>query len=538
MAQVESALLIVAVQPSKHRVEDSREIFVISRVTFGALCVGAFAVVHLSNLEVRAAYVDEVIADDPAFWWRLDEPAGEDFGENSGALDSAEAEFIDVELGVPGLISTDGGTAARFDGEASQVVLTNEQDFNLGGPWVEKSVVLWFQADDPNADEEQIIFDEGGTTRGINVYVHEGQVFAGIWNRAAGDGGGVASPWPTDNAGMEITVVGAPIEAGETYQVALVYEGDSGGFDGTVSGYLNGELIGQEDGVGELFAHSNVGGLGFRNSETAFPGANVNTACCDATGNYFAGVIDEVALYNEVLSAERIKAQFTAAGGAAAATRLLAGDANQDLEFNQLDLVQVQIAAKYLTGNAATWGEGDWDGAPGGEPGSPPAGNGFFDQLDIISALGAGTYLTGPYAALASDPGTEGDGQTSIIYDPSSGQVSVDAPSGVELTSINIDSASGIFTGDAATNLGGSFDNDADSNIFKATFGSSFGSVSFGNVAQTGLSREFVVSDLTAVGSLSGGGDLGDVDLIYVPEPSAMVLLSLAALMGLWSRRS
>lgn len=26
--------------------------------------------------------------------------------------------------------------------------------------------------------------------------------------------------------------------------------------------------------------------------------------------------------------------------------------------------MQVQVAAKYLTGEAATWGEGDWDGVP------------------------------------------------------------------------------------------------------------------------------------------------------------------------------
>ena len=44
---------------------------------------------------------------------------------------------------------------------------------------------------------------------------------------------------------------------------------------------------------------------------------------------------------------------------------LAAGDADQDLDFDQLDLVKVQIAAKYLAGQAATWGEGDWDGAPG-----------------------------------------------------------------------------------------------------------------------------------------------------------------------------
>ena len=58
------------------------------------------------------------------------------------------------------------------------------------------------------------------------------------------------------------------------------------------------------------------------------------------------------------------------------------GDADQDLDFDQLDIVKVQIAAKYLTGQTATWGEGDWDGGPGGQPGSPPVGNGRFDQSE------------------------------------------------------------------------------------------------------------------------------------------------------------
>ena len=106
------------------------------------------------------------------------------------------------------------------------------------------------------------------------------------------------------------------------------------------------------------------------------------------------------------------------------------------------------------------------------------------------------------------------------------------------MTSINIDSAAGIFTGDRAQNLGGSFDNDADNNIFKATFAGSFGSLSFGNVAQTGLSQEFVLNDLTVVGSLAGGGDLGDVDLIYVPESASAILLAVGLLIGLALRRT
>ena len=81
---------------------------------------------------------------------------------------------------------------------------------------------------------------------------------------------------------------------------------------------------------------------------------------------------------------------------------LRAGDADQDLDFDQLDLVRVLIAAKYLTGQPATWGEGDWNGAPGGAPGNPPEGNALFDQWDIIAALSPGHYMTGPYAATAT----------------------------------------------------------------------------------------------------------------------------------------
>ena len=69
----------------------------------------------------------------------------------------------------------------------------------------------------------------------------------------------------------------------------------------------------------------------------------------------------------------------------------------------------------------------------------------------------------------------------------------------------------------------------------KRPFGSSFGSLSFGNVAQPGPSEDFVARDLSAVGTLSGGGHLGEVDRVYfpVPEPTTIVLLCTAlALFG------
>jgi hypothetical protein len=106
---------------------------------------------------------------------------------------------------------------------------------------------------------------------------------------------------------------------------------------------------------------------------------------------------------------------------------LRAGDADQDLDFDQLDLVRVQVAGKYRTGLAATWGEGDWDGAPGGRPGDPPSGNGRFDQLDIVAAQQAALYLTGPYAAATPWDAT-GSRQTSVAYHATTGELPVRVP--------------------------------------------------------------------------------------------------------------
>ena len=251
------------------------------------------------------------------------------------------------------------------------------------------------------------------------------------------------------------------------------------------------------------------------------------------------GELADFAIFAGELTEDEILAIMRDGVPQSAGPALQAGDADQDLDFDQLDLVRVQVAAKYLTGQAATWGDGDWNGAPGGQQNSPPAGDGLFNQLDIIAALAPGHYLAGPYAAIGGG-GQRNDGQTSLVYNPRTGELAVDAPAGKALTSINIDSAAGIFTGSPAQNLGGSFDNDTDTNIFKATFGGSFGSISFGNVARANIPQQDLLSDLTVVGSLAGGGDLGAVDLIYVPfpEPSACVLACLALVGLVWRCRT
>ena len=74
-------------------------------------------------------------------------------------------------------------------------------------------------------------------------------------------------------------------------------------------------------------------------------------------------------------------------GGSPAAEEPSAGDANQDGQFDQFDIVLVLQAARYRTGGPASWEEGDWNG------------DGVFDQLDIVIALQTGSFLASAHTA-------------------------------------------------------------------------------------------------------------------------------------------
>jgi hypothetical protein len=158
-------------------------------------------------------------------------------------------------------------------------------------------------------------------------------------------------------------------------------------------------------------------------------------------------------------------------------------------------------------------------------------------SLAMTVALMTSNAFAGSFSVL-SGAGAVGDDQTSLQYDTSTGELSIDPAAGKDLTSINITSASSAFIGDKPAVLDGAFDNFAIDNVFKATFGGMFGAISFGNVLAPGMSAQAVIDDLTAVGSLAGGGDLGAVDLVYIPEPSSMIMIGmgLIGLLGLRRR--
>jgi hypothetical protein len=309
-------------------------------------------------------------------WWNFDDNVDDQSGMgNDGILIDAV-----YDTNVPPAIG--GGKSLSFEFDTDSVEIP--EDPSLDSDVFTLSLFFY--------DMGQEGAYERFTSRG-------GDVFETAINMYPGHGGigQIAYYSPDESVGWRSTDVVPELE---TWQ-HLAYV--STGLDMSI--YLDGELIhGPEPWI---VAPSGLMRIGNRHN--------------DVEGFY--GLIDDVALWDEALSDADIEtiaqvgvdAYLHGGGG----DRLQPGDADMDLDFDQLDLVQVQIAGKYLTGAAATWGEGDWNGAPGGSPGAPPLGDGVFNQLDIISAVGAEVYLTGPYAATAPavrglDTGTSIPGELTV----------------------------------------------------------------------------------------------------------------------------
>ncbi|MCA9171498.1 MAG: hypothetical protein KDB23_27710, partial [Planctomycetales bacterium] len=103
---------------------------------------------------------------------------------------------------------------------------------------------------------------------------------------------------------------------------------------------------------------------------------------------------------------------------------------------------------------------------------------------------------------------------TQFIYDANTGELSIE--SALSLTTLQIISASGIFTGSPAANLGAEFDVDTDVKVFKVE-PAGFSNLSLGPVARAGLPRSFLERDLSIDGSRAAGGRLGQFELVVIP---------------------
>jgi len=211
--------------------------------------------------------------------------------ENVGADvpdDSANNNTANL-IGSPQVVDGLNGKALQFDGVDDGVFIPDAATINLS-THTNHTVVAVFKCDDVTKTEKQCVYDEGGTTRGISIYVHEGLVYAGGWD---------LSDYTPEWTG---TFISAPISSNQWVAIAAVLR-DSGPAqeDGKFEMWMNGNLIGVGPG-GQLQSRSNDCAIGYANSQTKYHDGNLTGG-----GSYFEGAVDEVWIINRALSEVELK---------------------------------------------------------------------------------------------------------------------------------------------------------------------------------------------------------------------------------------
>ncbi|KPK34560.1 MAG: hypothetical protein AMJ65_18160 [Phycisphaerae bacterium SG8_4] len=193
--------------------------------------------------------------------------------------DSANSHTANL-IGSPQVVDGLKGKALQFDGVDDGVHIPDSTMINLSTNQ-NRTVVAVFNCADVTKSEKQTVYEEGGTTRGLVIYVHEGLVYAGGWN---------LSDYTPEWTG---TFLSAPITSNAWYAVAMVLK-DAGPAqeDDKFEMWMDGQFIDIGPG-GQLQSRSNDCAIGYTNSQTKLHDGNITGG-----GVYFEGIIDDVWIFD------------------------------------------------------------------------------------------------------------------------------------------------------------------------------------------------------------------------------------------------
>ncbi|MCT4643103.1 MAG: Ig-like domain-containing protein [Bacteriovoracaceae bacterium] len=179
-----------------------------------------------------------------------------------------------------------------FNGTNHFFTTPNHAEINLATV-SEKNISLAIKTDN-NINDTQVIYEEGGTVRGMNIYISGGKLYCGFWN-ITDDGDGAQG----------FTSASVNINANSIYNVSWVfdysnYAGPSGP-DGSLDCYVNNQLIGSGTSTTRVFPHSGAIGIGGMYNDTYY-----HTGAASGNGDRFRGEILEVMITNESVDADLI----------------------------------------------------------------------------------------------------------------------------------------------------------------------------------------------------------------------------------------
>ncbi|MEM9479607.1 MAG: LamG-like jellyroll fold domain-containing protein [Verrucomicrobiota bacterium] len=181
------------------------------------------------------------------------------------------------------------GKSLDFDGIDDHIAINNESGINTAATHNEKTIALWFRADAPESATPQILWEQGGGTRGLNIYLVDGLLYIGGWS--------------ANLNGWDQTYLSHPITDNDWHHVVLVLDTptDASLAPTGLRGYLDGALFGAGI-AAEMGSHT--GNVAIAGARAA---TKLHTGNFNGDGAYFDGSIDEVHYYNNrVLTIDEI----------------------------------------------------------------------------------------------------------------------------------------------------------------------------------------------------------------------------------------
>ncbi len=230
-------------------------------------CLNCFILTILLTPQVDAQRDEETVAIAITF-------------EDGFATDTSKNKINGTIVGNPEAVDGIVGKAMEFDGEGDGIKFPDNDLINTGGPYTDRTVAAYFKCFDASKTEKQLIFQEGGLNKGLTVYVQNGNVYVGGWNRT--------------NYNWDGSWMSANIKSNRWHHVALVLRNTTDKVeDDKLELWLDGNLADTESG-GQLYSHTNDTSIGYVLQKTIYhDGENEGTNI-----DWFEGVIDEVIVYN------------------------------------------------------------------------------------------------------------------------------------------------------------------------------------------------------------------------------------------------
>nr|WP_246506578.1 Ig-like domain-containing protein [Kistimonas asteriae] len=231
--------------------------------------------------------------------WTFDEGTGTTVADSSTVDSIADNGTLAGATFVSDGVS---GGAVSFDGVNDRITVANSAEINtysgttaenniVSADVTERTISLSFRIDPANdLSGTQILFEEGGGTNGLNIYINNGNLYVGAWSESdSWNGAFIGTSLDNMDAGW--------------HSVTMVLDASGAtASERTVTGYLDGVDFGTQSGAVPVSAHSGQIAFGSNPDSTKIHSGDVTSA-----GNYFHGDIDEASLYNRALTDAEVR---------------------------------------------------------------------------------------------------------------------------------------------------------------------------------------------------------------------------------------